>query len=635
MLHHPARRGALRRWACPALVAAVVLGGLLAASAAPSGAATSHVSESAASTTSLHLPAVISELPVPPTAPSDTTGSCTAVIDPNGTGCVSPGWGAVGSPGFYWDSRYVLLGLTYAGAPAAGPASAYSGPQVVVESTDGHAFPDGDAWKCITCGVPATNMAGIDTSDFTYPPPHALPGDRQVLVGNGILTCGGYVVTDPRCTPDRTRIYPIDLDGQPLGGVIGGAQTREWRLSPDGVHLGWNTLVQTSGTYDEFGFVGRLAFDPADARYDLADVTELFNSSAAYLPYVVGPDSTLRYNPVALIGEFRGWSSNGQDVLGIQSYESDSIDAFETSLATGQSRPLTRHAEYTDPMFMSPNGKWMLNEEVLGSGRLGFISAMQGIPPLTDQMGTTGYVSGIRNNGERRFFLPYLVSTASGAQEQVNADGDPDWNAAADPVWLADSTAAVWAENLVTSPACGGTNPLPCPVSAEPGGRDSRVMIARFPALKPTPAVAPKPASDDIPWGTPYTAGDAFPARPHLPAGTYTLRGTIRGSARVVITTDSSNTRITEVQVSYSDFSDQRGYVINGAESASLPADSPFSPVTWNENLTLSGRHHGTKATSPGGLTLSPLILENIFQASGTMTTTIDGVTYTQPGNGD
>jgi hypothetical protein len=286
-------------------------------------------------------------------------------------------------------------------------------------------------------------------------------------------------------------------------------------------------------------------------------------------------------------------------------------------------------------MFMAPNGKWMLNEEVTGSGRLDFIDAMQGVPPLTDQLPTTGYVSGIRNNGQRRFFLPYLLSTRSGQQEQVNAGGDPNWNAAADPVWLADAAAVVWAENQVVSPACGGTNPLPCPVSAEPGGRHSRAMIARFPTLAPSPAVPPRPTADSVPWGTPYTVGDAFPTRPHLPAGSYTVRGALSGSASVVIATDGSNTRITQVTVSYTNFSDQPGRTINGTESAGLLIDSPFSPLTWNENLTLAGRQSGTKVTSPGGFTLSPLILENIFQATGTLTTTINGTTYTQPPNGE
>jgi hypothetical protein len=624
------------------VVGVAAFGGLIATAAAPGsaavnpGAAAVAAAGGAAAVAAaggLHVPAVISELPVPPTAPSDAAGSCTAAIDPNGTGCVSPDWGAIGSPGFYGDSRYVLLGVEYAGAPATGPASVYSGQQVVVESTEGRAFPGGDAWKCITCGVPAASRPGVTVTG--YPPAHALPGDRQVLVGNGILSCGGYEITDPRCTPANTHIYPITLGGQPLGATIGGGQTREWRLSPDGVHLGWNALVQTAGSYDEFGFVGRLTWDAASSRYDLTNVTMLFNGAPQYQPYIVGPGSTLTFNDAAMIGEWRGWSSDGTSVLGLQSYESDSIDAFETSLATGQSHPLTRHAEYTDPMFMSPNGKWMLNEEVTGSGRLDFIDAMQGIPPLTDQLPTTGFVSGIRNNSQRRFFLPYLVSTQSGRQEQVNAGGDPNWNAAADPVWLANSTAVVWAENQVVSPACGGANPLPCPVSAEPGGRHSRVMIARFPTLEPSPQVAPRPTSDAVPWGTPYTAGDAFPTRPHLPAGSYTVRGARSGSASVVITTDSSGTRIMTIKVSYANYSDQRGRVINGTESASLLIDSPFSPLTWNEDLTLAGRQSGTKVTSAGGFKLSPLILENIVQATGTMTTTIDGVTYTQPGNGD
>jgi hypothetical protein len=585
----------------------------------------------------LSVPVTVSELPVPPTAPSDKTGACTRKINPHGTGCVSAAWGALGSPGYYWDSSYVLLGVTFAGAPATGPSSVYAGPQVLLVSTTGKKFTDGDAWKCLTCGVAAADENGIITSEFTYPPPDSFPGDNRILVGNGILSCGNYVVSDPRCRPGDTRIYPITLDGTPIGNTIGGGLTREWRLNPDGVHLGWNALVETGETYDEFAFVGRLAFDSAKSRYDLDDVTMLFNKSARDQPYVVEPGNVLRFNPRAMIGEFRGWSSNGEDALGIQSFESDNIDLWETSLATGASRPLTDGAEYTDPNFMSPNGKWLLSEQVLGSGRLGFISAMPGIPPLTDQLGTTGYVSGIRNNGNRRFFLPYLVSTGDGASEQINtaAGEDGDWNAAADPVWLASSTAVVWAENLVTSPACGGSNPLPCPVSAEPGGRDSRVMIARFPTLKASRAVPPKVVSDDIPWGTPYLAGQAFPVRPHLPAGSYTLYGTVCGVAHVVITADSSSTLITEIAVSYGNFSDDGAHTISGTERAERDADSPVSAVTWNENLHLSGKQTGTKLTSPGGFTLSPAILENIFAATGTMTTTIDGASYTQPGNGD
>src|SRR5947209_5833013 len=91
----------------------------------------------------LHVPVSLRELPVPPTVPSN--GVC-----PNPTGCVSGNWGALGSPGFFWDPHAVLLGATYAGAPSApNPASIYSGPQVLLIKTDGGTFPNGDAWKCL------------------------------------------------------------------------------------------------------------------------------------------------------------------------------------------------------------------------------------------------------------------------------------------------------------------------------------------------------------------------------------------------------------------------------------------------------------------------------------------------------
>ena len=543
----------------------------------------------------------------------------------------------MGSPGFFGDPREVLLAVTFAGAPAApDPASVYSGRQVLLVKTDGTAFPEGDPWKCLTCGVPAENEQGVDTTSFGYPPPHAFPGDHRVLVGNGVLDCGPYEVSDARCTPQNTHIYPIELGGKPLGGTIGGGLTREWRLNPDGVHLGWNTAVQSQAGFDEFGSVGRLTFDQAAQAYDLIDVTILFSSSPQYLPYAVKHGNRLVFNPVAMVGEFRGWSSDGKGALGIQSYESDSIDAWATSLATGQSHPLTDHAEYTDPMFMSPDGRWLISEQVRGSGRLDFISGMEGVPPITDQLPTTGHVSGIRNSGERRFFLPYLVNTAvPRANQQINAGADPNWNAAADPVWLADSTAAVWVENLVTSPACGGTNPLPCPVSSEPGGRHSRAMIARFPTLKPSPLTKPAPISDTVPWGTPYTVGQAFPVRPHLPAGTYTLSGRIGGRATVVISENAAHTAIASIQVSYANYDDDLIHVINGTESATASGPAVAPTLTFHENLSLSGLQTGSKITSePDGFSLFPQVLQNDFQTTGTLTTTIDGTVYSQPANG-
>ena len=115
-------------------------------------------------------------------------------------------------------------------------------------------------------------------------------------LASGVLDCGGYRVSDPRCTPDRMHVYPIELGGHPLGGTIGGGQTREWRLNPDGVHLGWNTAVVSNSTYDEFGSVGRLEFDRTGGRYNLTHVALLYNGAPRYQPYVVGHGNRLRFN---------------------------------------------------------------------------------------------------------------------------------------------------------------------------------------------------------------------------------------------------------------------------------------------------------------------------------------------------
>ncbi|MFB7160992.1 hypothetical protein [Streptomyces sp. NPDC056242] len=579
----------------------------------------------------------IAQLPVPPTVPDD--GVCTRP-----TGCVSADWSGIGTPGPARDPKYVFLGITYAGAPETGPASVYSGNQVLVVRTDGSTFPNGEAWKCLTCGV--SYSSDIDTSQLTYPPANELPDRKRVLVSNGILACGPegaeYAVTDPRCTPDNTRITPIYWNDKPLfqrdaNGVNNG---REWRLSPDGQHLLFN--VVDFRVLSIVPYVGRIAYDADQGHYHLTDVVTLTNPSQAYQPLVVDSGNQLRFNQAGMVGEPRGWSADGSATLGIQSLYADSMDGWATDLVTGASKPVTRNAHYTDPMQMSPNGKWLLAEEVNGSGRLDFISGLPGVPALTAQAGTAPYVSGIRNNGNRRFFSPWLVDPATGRGFQINAGSDKNWNIAADPAWLADSTAVVYTENL----ACGA-NPTPhkCADSTEPGGRNSRLVIARFPDFKPSArvAVAPFPATT---WGQPYDP-DNPPQQPKpVPTGTYTLKGKAGGSATVQITTNSTGTQNLSVAVTYTNFSDDSTNIINGTEKVERVSNttlgcspgtaSALACLTWTEDLKLSGKHTGTKRTGPEGFALGPAaMLRNEFQAVGTLTTTIDGVTYSQPTNGN
>ena len=79
---------------------------------------------------------------------------------------------------------------------------------------------------------------------------------------------------------------------------------------------------------------------------------------------------------------------------------------------------------------------------------------------------------------------------------------------------------------------------------------------------------------------------------------------------------------------------------MNGAFSRCSLAGLGLRPDTlvWRSNITMTGRQAGTKVTtSADGEVGGPFVLSahrNVFQASGTLTTTIDGLEYRQPANG-
>lgn len=599
----------------------------------------------------------VRHLPLPPTAPSEKAGSCTPAVNPNHTGCISADWAdALQGGGYLPDGRTVTALVTFAGAPAApDPASVYSGQQLVLVRTDGTRFPNGDAWKCLTCGTPAANKQGINPYT-SYPQPFA--DGRRVLYGSNILDCGPYKLASAACTPARVHIYPIRWNTKTDGSGPGGP-LRELRLHPDQVHIGFNSTSVTAGRLDQYGYFARLRFNPAPAtgtprtpRYDLEKVTLLFDPSVTEQPVHADPGnpSKLVYDSsVPSVGELRGFTKDGKEVIYVgHPAESSNMDLFAADLTTGQVRRMTAHPEYTDPVDSSPDDRWIVALDTRGSDRSMFVSGMTGIPPITDLV-TTSAVSSVRNNGQRRFFQPYLIDRygdrGSYQGQQLNAGdtspggiGDPNWNAGADPRWSPDGTAITYWQRLVSAPSCGGANPLPCPQSTEPGGRRTRLMVADLVDRKPVRTRPVKPVSDEVPWGTPYTAGDPAPQRPYPAQGTYSLRGRASGSATVDIVWDDAKTAVKTVSVRYQRYSDDGRTFLNGSERVTRTVSSTtLNTVDWYSDLTRttrSGKVLATKKTGADGFHLTIDLWETVFQATGTLTTTVGGRTYTQPANG-
>ncbi|GAB2989961.1 hypothetical protein GCM10023080_064810 [Streptomyces pseudoechinosporeus] len=598
-------------------------------------------------------PISVRELPLPPVAPSTEVGSCTSEINPGRTGCIDRSDGFQAG-GFLPDGRHIVASVRFTGAPAApDPASIYTGSQLITLKTDGTRFPGGDPWKCLTCGVPAENAVGRSEA-LDYPQPFS--DGKRVLAGTDIIDCGRHNLTSRACTPERVRIYPIRWNVTADGSGAGGPM-RELRLHPDNIHLGFNSFTASNGKLGQFAYIGRLKFNssptagtPLAPRYDLTDVTRLFDPTPEKQPVHVDLDhpGRLKVNAGAVsVGELRGFSKDGTEVTYVgYPAESSNIDVFAANLKTGKVRRLTSNPEYVDPVDLSPDGNWTVVMDTRGSGRQMFMAGMRGIPPVTDLVSSSA-ASSTRNNGQRRFFQPYLIDRSGDRSsyqgQQINAGGDgspgsvndPYWNGRADPQWSPDGTSIVYWQAFTVPPACGGHNPLPCRPSTAPDGRTYRVMIADLTSRKPAPARHVTTIPDRMAWGTPYVPGSPIPVRPHPPQGTYTLHGKRSGSATVKITENADRTAVKTVEVRYTRYSDDGIHTLNGTESVTTQNPTlTTNKVDWYSDLVQTGRTTATKKTSPDGFRLTIDVLTNIFQATGTLTTTINGHVYEQPKNG-
>lgn len=597
-------------------------------------------------------PVEITSIPLPPVVGSGEPGACSYTVNSHGTGCIGQTTG-LQAGSFLPDGNHVLATVRFAGAPAApDPRSVFAGQHLVVLKADGTVFPNGDSWKCLTCGVPKDHAVGLVEPDYSYP--QAFSDGKRILAGSVILDCGQALLVSDECGPEQASIYSIRMEDKKDGSGPG-ASLRELRLHPDGIHVGFNVFSFTNGRLGQTAHIGRLQFNVSPntnstkgPRYDLVHVNQLYNPIAPQ-PISTHGDKLVINRDAIVVGELRGFSGTGQEVLYLgYPHESCNIDVFAAHLTTGKVRRLTSHPGYVDPVQMSADDQSIVIMDTRSNDRTTFMAGLRGVPPITDMV-TTMACSSVRNNGDRRFFQPYLldrhgdhdgyygqeINSASSGVPGSGAVDDPEWNGRADPWFSPDGTRVVYWQAKTISPACGGENPLPCYNSTEPGGRTERVMIAHLTSRAPIKPLRIVPMGDTIPWAVPYVAGAPVPSRQYPKEGNYTLKGRASGYVSVSLLENASKTNPHTVSVSYYAFSNDGRSVLHGTQSVTEDIEHmTLDKLEWYSNLTWTGEYEGSQITSPDGFTLSIDVMKNRFEANGTLKTVINGKEYTQPCNG-
>jgi hypothetical protein len=464
----------------------------------------------------------------------------------------------IGSPA---NPRYSADGqsIYFAGQPTAGGRSEIY--QVNTDGTNVH---------CVTCGVTTS-----ETGNLAKPVP-VDDGSGRVLV---LVNVAGQ--------PPRYSMLEDGVNGPqlvsittPAGGGFAIDPQREMRVSPDGtkvlftrIVIGPNNLLQALPIV---GTLNRTAngYEVTDARV------------------------------VYLTGEGKQWTPDGKGVviLGGQ-FDAGNVDDIEVDLATGEVNRVTANLDYDEDMDFSPNEQWIAIGSTRGLNALtpmtriirqNFLPVYVGAPVYDDyalpvNVSNQEWVVALEDELKRENGIP-LFDTGDG----YAARSMPSWNATGDAVTF-------W-ESSIADPT------------------QSRLVIAD---LKYTTSVGPVAADRSTPssdsWA-PSLSTYVATTTPLPATGTYA--GVNGGTAVVSEALDPADATRTVRTVTYTNYVNENGEILNGTESADYNASQ--TAVHYLADVTVTGTHTGyIKADAT----------INAFQQSltGYITSSVDGDVQSLP----
>jgi WD40-like Beta Propeller Repeat len=403
---------------------------------------------------------------------------------------------------------------------------------------------DGTNVQCLTCGL-SPNI----TADLFKPVPTA-DGSGRVLVQVETGLAASAVIFEPAVGDEPARLVPI------VPPAVGGynfpvSPLQEPRISPDGQHILFSRLgAGQNGYFGVVPVVGKLVKRADGSAYDILDS-----------------------RVVAAAGEGKNWTPDGKGIVCLCGlYETGNVDNVVVDLATGQVTRLNANLDYDEDMDLSPNQQWMA---------VGSMRTFDALTPLTRIVRSSFLPVFIQGAVYTKYAIPINISNQEwlvAVEDDLEGENgiplfefNDDYTARSMPSWNATGDAVTFWEYNIDDP------------------EQTRLVIANLTYTtsvgtvqgdKTTPAL-----STSFPELSTYRLGPP----PMPPVGTYSGAG--GGTAVISEVADPARAGHTLRTVTYTNYVNEAGMILNGTESTSTPASQ--ATIYYLADIEVSGAHTG------------------------------------------
>ena len=442
---------------------------------------------------------------------------------------------------------------------------------------------DGSDLQCLTCGVWTGPALGK---------PFAFPDGRRVLVRigqqTGTTSAAAGVV---ECTPsvlncETAALLPIVVPSAGDPNIV--QLIREGRVSPDGRHMAF-TQIRTTATGDiaVVPIVGTLVHEAND--YTISNPRVVANCAG-----------TERC-------ELKNFTPDGTGVI-ISRYagaaEAGNPDDYLVNLHTGLETRLTYYPDWDEDFAISPERYHGQQWFVVGSGRgTGLLQTVAQItrPSAIDTalLSLTLTTWALKSP---QIAQPWINSVAGERNGEMGQPLDPTavpsgWGSRPNYNWSPDGTAVVYWQTRLDN------------------ANTTRVVVSHLTHRTPTHRACALATPDPSRWA-PALAGYVPPDS----APPASRRGRVSGTMDVELGSAPAGSGYqNSIRVTYTNFADTRGWVINGVESAYYDTPGQLGPAAeYSANLVLSGRHTGY-------LQATNVVINPGVSITGTITSELDG----------